>query len=72
MVRYELIKNISNLTELIGAGILPISISVKKQVYETYLNELKTNDKQTAIQFTADYYSFSISQIYKIIAFMES
>ena len=71
MNRYELLKELNNLTKLVASGIVPISISSWLQIYETFLLEKKVNDKPTAIQFTADYYNLSNSQIYKVISFME-
>ena len=72
MVRYELIKMLPEFTKLIASGILPLSIATKLQVYETFLGELEKNEKPIAIQFTADYYNLSVSQIYKVVGFMES
>ena len=74
MNRYEIItqlKTCSNFTQLVASGIVSLSISSWLQIYETYLNELKSNDKPTSIQFTADYYNLSNRQIYKVISFME-
>ena len=74
MARYEILqqlKTCSNFTQLVASGIISISISGWLQIYETYLDELKANDKPTSIQFTADYYNLSNSQIYKVISFME-
>jgi len=72
MVNYNRIKNLPELTQLIANGIVRLSISVKLQVYETYLEEIKSNEKPVAIQYTADYYNLSVSQIYKVVSFMES
>lgn len=72
MVRYELLKEMRNMHQLVGAGIVSISMVTKLQVYETYLELLKTSKKPQAIKDTADYYNFSDSQIYKVITFMES
>lgn len=74
MNRYEIItqlKTCSNFTQLVASGIVSISIASWLQIYETYLTELKHNDKPTSIQFTADYYNLSNRQIYKVISFME-
>jgi len=74
MNRYEIInqlRNCTNFTQLVASGIVSISIASWLQIYETYLFELKSNDKPTSIQFTADYYNLSNSQIYKVISFME-
>ncbi len=75
MVRYEIItqlKECSNFTQLVAYGIVPLSVSSWLQIYETYLGELKENEKSTSIQFTADYYNISIQMVYKIINFMTS
>ena len=75
MVRYEIItqlKECSNFTQLVASGIVPLSVSSWLQIYETYLGELKENEKSTSIQFTADYYNISIQMVYKIINFMTS
>ena len=74
MNRYEMInqlKQCSNFTQLVASGIVSLSISTWLQIYETYLIELKTNEKSVAIQFTADYYNLSTRQIYKVLSFME-
>ena len=74
MTRYEILqqlKTCSNFTQLVASGIISISISGWLQIYETYLDELKAEEKPVAIQATADYYNLSNSQIYKVISFME-
>lgn len=72
MKRYELFKELPNFTKLIASGIVPISMSVKLQVYEKYLEIAKTKKKSIAIKDTADYFDLSDSQIYKVVSFMES
>jgi hypothetical protein len=74
MNRYEILqqlKTCSNFTQLVASGIVSLSVSSWLQIYETYLIELKTNEKSVAIQFTADYYNLSTRQIYKVLSFME-
>ena len=71
MVRYELLKS-TNLTPLVATGIISINIATWLNIYETYLGEVKENEKVVAIQSTADYYNISTPTIYRIISFMEN
>lgn len=72
MERHQLLKQLPNFTKLIASGIVPLSMSVRLQVYEKYLELLRTNKKAQAIKDTADYFNLSDSQIYKVVSFMES
>lgn len=73
MNRYQLLKQIPNTAQLIASGILPISMSVRLQVYERYLDLKRIEKKNSqAIQKTADYFDLSDVQVYKVVAFMEN
>lgn len=69
--RYELIKELTNLTKLVASGIVPLGVSVKLQIYENYLDELKKNKKPVAITFTADKFGICENYVYRVINFME-
>ena len=72
--RYKILKELkenNSFTKLVSSGIISISIANKLMIYEKYLQELKENQKPVAIQFTSEYYKVSVSNIYKIIVFME-
>lgn len=71
MVRYELLK-VTNITPLVASGIISINIATWITIYEFYLNQLNTNQKVIAIQYSSEYYNVSIQTIYKIINFMEN
>lgn len=75
MTRYELIKEVKEkglLAKLISSRCMPFQFADWLTYYETYRNELKTNEKPVSIQYTADYYNVSVSLIYKIIKFFEN
>lgn len=72
--RYELIKKTKEaglLADLIASRCMSLNIATWLTCYETYLVELKDNEKVVAIQFTADFYDLSTRQIYTIINFFE-
>ena len=71
MVRYKLLKE-TNITPLVASGIISINIATWITIYEFYLNQLNTNQKVIAIQYSSEYYKISIQTIYKIINFMEN
>jgi hypothetical protein len=75
MVRYKIIKELkekTNFTQLVASGVVSLTIATWFQIYETYLSEIVKNENSIAVQFTADHYNVSNSQIYKIVSFMSS
>lgn len=72
MVNYEFLKDIdySLFLEYVKRGIIPVHIMDYITVYETFLNEVKTNKKSIAITFCADKYNCSENTIRNIINFM--
>ena len=72
--RYLILKELkeNNLfNKLVSSGVVSISVANKLMIYDKYLEELKENQKPVAIQFTSEYYKISVSNVYKIIAWME-
>lgn len=72
--RYKILKELKKnglFSSLVSSGIISISIANKLMIYEKYLQELDQNQKPVAIQFTSEYYKISVSNVYKIIVFME-
>jgi hypothetical protein len=72
MVNYEFLKSIDYklFLEYVKRGIIPVHIMDYITVYETYLNEVKTNKKSIAITYCADKYNCSENTIRNIINFM--
>jgi hypothetical protein len=72
MVNYEFLKSIDYklFLEYVKRGIIPVHIMDYITVYETFLNEVKTNKKSIAITFCADKYNCSENTIRNIINFM--
>lgn len=72
MINYEFLKSIDYklFLEYIKRGIIPVHIMDYITVYETYLNEVKTNKKSIAITYCADKYNCSENTIRNIINFM--
>lgn len=73
--RYDLLLKLQAegcLTSLVASGIIPVSVATWYEIYKHYLSELIENQKVLAIQFTADQYEISESNLYRIIRFMEN
>ena len=72
MVNYDFLKNIDYklFLEFVRRGIIPVNIMDYLTVYETYLNEVKTNKKSIAITYCADKYNCSERTIHNVINFM--
>lgn len=72
MVNYEFLKGIDYtlFLEYVKRGIIPVHIMDYITVYETFLNEVKTNKKSIAITYCADKYNCSENTIRNIINFM--
>ena len=72
MVNYEFLKSIDYklFLEYVKRGIIPVHIMDYITVYETFLNEVKTNKKSIAITYCADKYNCSENTIRNIINFM--
>lgn len=72
--RYIILKKLketNQFNKLVSSGIIPLSVSTKLMIYETYLDQVLNNKKSVAVQFTADYYKVSVQYVYQLIVFME-
>lgn len=72
MTNYDFLKSIEQklFLELVKRGIIPIHIMDYLLIYETYLNEIKTNKKSVCITFCSDKYNLSERTIRRVIEFM--
>jgi uncharacterized protein YneF (UPF0154 family) len=73
MTRYDIIKKLDkDFLILINMGLLPVHFLPWKTIYETYLEDIKTNKKTVTYLYLSDYYNLSESQIRNIVRFMKS
>jgi hypothetical protein len=72
MVNYEFLKSTDYklFLEYVKRGIISVHIMDYLTVYETYLNEIKTNKKSIAITYCAEKYNCSERTIHNVINFM--
>jgi len=72
MVNYEFLKatDYKLFLEYVKRGIISVHIMDYLTVYETYLNEIKTNKKSIAITYCAEKYNCSERTIHNVINFM--
>jgi len=70
--RYQAIKEIQNLKQLIAFGIVPISILEWVVMYEYYLDERKSLGKMQSYSNTAENYRVHEDTIRKLVYWMET
>jgi hypothetical protein len=70
--RFTILSECIDFDLLVSKGVIPIHFVDWLQIYKWYLDELKSNPKMIAYQFTADRFNYSTTQIRSIVAFMES
>jgi hypothetical protein len=60
------------LKELVALGVIGITVVNWLDIYDHFISECKDNQKAIAIQFTADYWSISERNLYRIISYFEN
>ena len=71
--RHELIEQMGdNFLYYVQMGLIPVSMTMWKAVYEAYKKELGTVKKSQAVSNVANDYDLQRRQVYNIIKFMSA